>query len=313
MSDFAGQRPGRPALHASTSSAGEVRARARRPPRRRRVPPLRRGPAQGRPPPRPRVPRRRRPARQRRAARDQRPQGRRSRSSPASRTAGRRAAASTARTSRTRRSAARSGCAPAAAPSRPRTSSSSPARRRPRSPGSGRWRRATAPMPGRVRVLVVPGGGRPSSGRLRFDQLVPTRTRSRRSPTGSRSARVIGTRANVEPPVYRGITVVAKLRARPRVNPTRLQEEALAGALRVLPPDHRRPRRHRLAVRASGQRRRGVLGAAGPARAPRPSRTRGSSAPTRSPGSAASRPSGSSSRPHALVFSYEHQVLVEGA
>jgi hypothetical protein len=40
-------------------------------------------------------------------------------------------------------------------------------------------------------------------------------------------ARVIGTRAIVEPPVYRGITVVARLRSRPRVNPARLQEEAL--------------------------------------------------------------------------------------
>ncbi len=69
---------------------------------------------------------------------------RRSRSSPASRTGGRRAAASTARTSRTPRSAARSCCAPAGAPSRPRTTSSSPARPRPRWRACARSPRATA-------------------------------------------------------------------------------------------------------------------------------------------------------------------------
>src|SRR4029077_11454262 len=40
-------------------------------------------------------------------------------------------------------------------------------------------------------------------------------------------SRVIGTRARVEPPVYRGVTVVAKLRPRPGANAARLQADAL--------------------------------------------------------------------------------------
>jgi len=37
----------------------------------------------------------------------------------------------------------------------------------------------------------------------------------------------VGTRVIVEPPVYRGITIVARLRPRPRANPARLQEAAM--------------------------------------------------------------------------------------
>jgi hypothetical protein len=40
----------------------------------------------------------------------------------------------------------------------------------------------------------------------------------------------------VEPPVYRGVTVVARLRARPRANPTRLQEDAIRALYRFLDP-----------------------------------------------------------------------------
>ncbi len=79
---------------------------------------------------------------------------------------------------------------------------------------------------GSVRVLIVPAAVT-DQGRLRFDQLVPNEDTLQRITDRLEEARVIGTRAIVEPPVYRGITVVAKLRARPRANPTRLQEEAL--------------------------------------------------------------------------------------
>jgi hypothetical protein len=64
-------------------------------------------------------------------------------------------------------------------------------------------------------------------GRLRFDQLVPNPDTLQKITDRLEESRVIGTRAIVEPPVYRGITVVAKLKARSRINPTRLQEEAL--------------------------------------------------------------------------------------
>src|SRR5215203_4681602 len=79
---------------------------------------------------------------------------------------------------------------------------------------------------GSVRVLIVPAAVA-DQGRLRFDQLVPNPDTLQKVTDRLEEARVIGTRAIVEPPVYRGITVVARLRSRPRVNPTRLQEEAL--------------------------------------------------------------------------------------
>jgi len=47
---------------------------------------------------------------------------------------------------------------------------------------------------------------------------------------------VIGTRVVFEPPVYRGVTVVAKLRARARTNPTRLQTAALDALYAYLDP-----------------------------------------------------------------------------
>ena len=48
--------------------------------------------------------------------------------------------------------------------------------------------------------------------------------------------RVIGVRVLTEPPAYRGITVVARLRARARTNPTRLQEAALEALYRYFHP-----------------------------------------------------------------------------
>ena len=118
---------------------------------------------------------------------------------------------------------------------------------------------------GSVRVLIVPSAVA-EQGRLRFDQLVPNPDTLQKVTDRLEECRVIGTRAIVEPPVYRGITVVAKLRARPRRQPEPPPGGGAARAVRVLPPDHRRPRRDRLAVRAPGQRGRGVLRAPGPAR-----------------------------------------------
>ena len=41
------------------------------------------------------------------------------------------------------------------------------------------------------------------------------------------TTRLIGTRVVVEPPVYKGVTIVARLRPRLRTDPTRLQQAAL--------------------------------------------------------------------------------------
>ena len=98
------------------------------------------------------------------------------------------------------------------------------ARSRPYPGGRGRRRRRRGLRAGPRRAGGCTGATARTSGSTSSS---PARRRSRRSPTGSKSARVIGTRAIVEPPVYRGVTVVAKLKARPRQNPSRLQEDAL--------------------------------------------------------------------------------------
>jgi predicted phage baseplate assembly protein len=79
---------------------------------------------------------------------------------------------------------------------------------------------------GSVRVLVVPAAPA-EAGRLRFEQLVPSDDTLARVAARLDETRVVGTRVIVEPPVYRGITIVARLRPRPRITATRLQEDAL--------------------------------------------------------------------------------------
>src|SRR6202022_3651108 len=79
---------------------------------------------------------------------------------------------------------------------------------------------------GGVRILVCPAAGS-QDGRLRFEQLVPAEETLQRVSRRLDDSRVIGTRVAVEPPVYRGVTVVAKLRPRPGANPARLQGDAL--------------------------------------------------------------------------------------
>ena len=88
---------------------------------------------------------------------------------------------------------------------------------------------------GGVRVLVVPSADG-EAGRLRFDQLVPPDETLQRITDRLEECRVIGTRVQVEPPVYRGVTVVARVRARGRANPARLQEAALEALFRYLHP-----------------------------------------------------------------------------
>jgi len=78
---------------------------------------------------------------------------------------------------------------------------------------------------GAVRILVVPVAP-DVDGRLEFDQLVPAEETLARITSRLDECRVIGARIVVEPPVYRGITVVAKIQARRKVNPTRLHTQA---------------------------------------------------------------------------------------
>ena len=133
---------------------------------------------------------------------------------------------------------------------------------------------------GSVRVLVVPSAVS-ERGRLRFDQLVPNADTLQKITDRLDESRVIGTRAVVEPPVYRGVTVVAKLRARSRANPTRLQEEALQALYEYFHPITGGPDGHRLAVRAPGPRWARCTRCSRASAGRSWSRTRGCSAPTR--------------------------------
>ena len=99
-----------------------------------------------------------------------------------------------------------------------------------------------------VRVLIVPAVSS-DRGRVRFEQLLPAQPTLEKVTRRLDETRLVGTRVVVEPPVYRGVTVVARLRARPRIDPVRLQEEALQALYCLVPPHGGWPGWHRLAVR----------------------------------------------------------------
>lgn len=94
---------------------------------------------------------------------------------------------------------------------------------------------------GAVRVLVVPDAVADEGDQLRFEQLVPS-DQVLRAVTGALDeARLIGTRLVVEPPVYQGVTVVARLSARPGSEPDAVRDAALAALFRYLNPLHGGP------------------------------------------------------------------------
>ncbi|HWF80317.1 MAG TPA: putative baseplate assembly protein [Streptosporangiaceae bacterium] len=79
---------------------------------------------------------------------------------------------------------------------------------------------------GAVRVLLVPAAAS-KEGRILFENLVPPRETLRRVAERLDEVRVLGARIVIEPPLYRGVTVVARLLARPRANMERVREDAL--------------------------------------------------------------------------------------
>jgi predicted phage baseplate assembly protein len=164
---------------------------------------------------------------------------------------------------------------------------------------------------GGVRILVVPAAGS-GDGRLRFEQLVPAEDTLQRISRRLDASRVIGSRVLVEPPVYRGVTVVAKLRPRANANATRLQAEALDALYHYFHPISGGPDRngwpfgrpvHVGEVYSVLQGLRGT-------ELVEDARLFGADPVTGQRGQAVQR---LVIEPHALVFSYEHQVLVEGA
>ncbi|KOT36566.1 baseplate J family protein [Streptomyces caelestis] len=73
-----------------------------------------------------------------------------------------------------------------------------------------------ADAPGAVRVLVVPDAAADEGDdRLRFEQLIPSDQVLAAITASLDERRLIGTRLVVEPPVYQGVTVVARLSAAP--------------------------------------------------------------------------------------------------
>jgi predicted phage baseplate assembly protein len=164
---------------------------------------------------------------------------------------------------------------------------------------------------GSVRVLVVPSA-QADAGRLRFDQLLPSDETLARVAARLDECRVVGTRVLVEPPAYRGITIVARLRARPRVSPTRLQDDAMRAIYGYFHPITGGPdgtgwpfgRPVQVGeVYAVLQGLRGT-------ELVEDVRLFGADPITGQRGQATQR---LDLEPHALVFSYEHQLLVEGA
>lgn len=81
---------------------------------------------------------------------------------------------------------------------------------------------------GGVRLLIVPTAVPDDAGRLRFEDLVPSDAALGRITEHLDRRRPVGTRLLVEPPFYQGVTIVARLAARPRADGERLEREAVA-------------------------------------------------------------------------------------
>ena len=88
---------------------------------------------------------------------------------------------------------------------------------------------------GGVRVLVVPNVAS-TAGRLDWEQLDPPAETLKTIRDRLEERRVIGSRILVGPPLYKGVTVVARLRARARRDPASLRDIALERLFTYLNP-----------------------------------------------------------------------------
>ena len=88
---------------------------------------------------------------------------------------------------------------------------------------------------GGVRVLVVPAVA-DVAGLIDFEQLILPDEMGERIRAYLDERRTIGARVLVEAPSYQGVTVVARLKARPRVDPARLQDQAVEALYRYFSP-----------------------------------------------------------------------------
>jgi len=88
---------------------------------------------------------------------------------------------------------------------------------------------------GAVKVLVVPAAAHVER-QLLFADLVPSEGTLERIADRLDDVRLVGTRVLVEPPRYRGVTVVARLVARTRLDPDEIRARALAALYAYLNP-----------------------------------------------------------------------------
>jgi predicted phage baseplate assembly protein len=88
---------------------------------------------------------------------------------------------------------------------------------------------------GAVRVLIVPAAAQ-VAGKIEFAELVPGQETLERIGERLDDVRLIGTRVLVSPPKYRGVTVVARVIARPRLDKARVRADALEALYKHLNP-----------------------------------------------------------------------------
>jgi predicted phage baseplate assembly protein len=88
---------------------------------------------------------------------------------------------------------------------------------------------------GAVRVLIVPAAAQ-VGGKIEFAELVPGKETLERITDRLDEVRLIGTRVLVSPPRYRGVTVVARIIARPRLDKARVRADALEALYKYLNP-----------------------------------------------------------------------------
>jgi predicted phage baseplate assembly protein len=89
---------------------------------------------------------------------------------------------------------------------------------------------------GGVRILVVPAVPADETGKRPFEQLVPGQATLEAIRASLDATRAIGSRLSIEPPYYTGVTVAARVHARPRVDSARLRAEALRALYHYFDP-----------------------------------------------------------------------------
>jgi predicted phage baseplate assembly protein len=88
---------------------------------------------------------------------------------------------------------------------------------------------------GTVKILVVPAAPN-MGGRVRLEDLIPADETLARMAAELDRSRVLGTRVHLEPPRYRGVTVVARLLSRASADAGRVRDDALDALYTLLNP-----------------------------------------------------------------------------